>query len=133
MARPRTAFEDAVAHEFARQLPIRARAMAQMQGPAPGSQYVTGQEELDYWDEVDESVDVINEYAMAVGQGMDDATAQAAVTLRRYPRRAEMMESAAPSDPKGQAAYARTMRQKSEQRRSETQPQEADDVSGSIY
>lgn len=110
----KVAFEEAFADEFLRQLEIRSDAQAMVEGPAPGMRDVTGAEELEYWNERDESVDVQMEAVQLMQQGLSPDKAKAMASMMAYPNRAEMMENAAPGDPEGQAKYARSMRMKSE-------------------
>lgn len=114
MTARKTAFEEAVAKEFLRQLPGRAKAMAQMLGPAPGAREFRGREEVDLWMDRDESVDVQMEAITLMQQGLPADKAKAIASMKAFPNRAEMMEAAAPGDPEGQARYAHRMRMKSQ-------------------
>lgn len=99
--------------------PQIARRKAAVLGPAPGARNVVGQQEIDMWDERDPSVDIMNEYATRVAQGMSEAKAQAEATMLAYPNRAQMMTAAAANDVGEQAKYAERMQRASEKRRTE--------------
>lgn len=105
--------EDIIKAMILEELPRRAKGIAQSMGPAPGTERVTGQEELDMWNERDPSVDIMAVYQEALMQGMNDLDAQSAATVKAYPNRGPMLLNAA-ADDDGRIKYAHRMKRASE-------------------
>lgn len=109
MSEPNFGVEEKVAREIERRRHQMAQQIAGVHGPAPGARPVSDNDLLDYWNDRDNSVDVIHEYVTATLQGLDHAKAAAQATMKAYPNRAPIMLSVAPNDPEGQAKFADKM------------------------
>lgn len=95
------------------ELDVRAKRIAAMMGPAPGTERVTGKQEIELWDERDPNVDVLMEHQNFMAQGYSPEDAQAAATVKAYPNRGVMVLNAGATDEE-RVKYAQKMKRLSE-------------------
>jgi hypothetical protein len=112
-----------------------AKQIAHLQGPAPGMEDVTGQDEIAMWNERDPEMTpekMAQAYIQARNAGLDEEDAIGTLSLLVYRNRGPMLLQVG-DDPFEQARYAKKMKQRSggtaHQVTSE-QAAEADHVSG---
>ena len=111
--------EDLLKGMITSEISTRAKHVAALLGPAPGTKDVTGQDEIDLWNERAPDVDIMAEYQNYRMQGMEDLDAKSAATVKAFVNRGAMVLHSA-ADDEGRIAYAKRMRRLSEKGAGET-------------
>lgn len=118
--------EDVISDMINQKLDVDSDRIAALMGPSPGTENVSGKQELDLWNERDDTVDIWAEYRQALLDGANDLDAKSIATVKAYTNRGIMVLNSSYDDEE-RKKYAARMKRLSEKQAME-QPVEPEAI-----